>query len=277
MFINIRKYVIIVVTIMIIFNLVIPNVEAGSITDQLVNSRGKAIKMAKIGLALYLFSKIDNLVEGEDMSEEQNNIDNEDTSRNEQFEDSNNYSNDSRRVIVLDPGHGGYDPGAVGPAGTHEADINLDIAQKLSQILKQNTDWRVYLTRKDDRFISLSQRTAMARRLNADMFISIHSNADKAGVRRGIETYAHYNSGEKGWSLAWYIQDSLVNSLRLENRGIKSNNFQVIRETPNMKSVLLEIGYLSHLEEERLLRKSEFRQKAARAIFNGIKKYYSIN
>ena len=267
---NIRNYLIILVIMVFMLNLVVPGVQAGSISDQLINSRGKAIKMAKIGLALYLFSKIDDLVEEENINKEQN-----DNNRNGSNFDLSNDLNNDQKVIVLDPGHGGYDPGAVGPGGTHEADINLDIAEKLSQMLKQNTGWKVYLTRKDDRFISLSQRTAKARRLNADMFISIHSNADKKGRERGIETYAHYNSSEKGWALAWYIQDSLVNSLRLRNRGLKSNNFQVIRETPNMKSVLLEIGFLSHPAEESLLKENNFRKEAASAIFAGIKKYYS--
>jgi N-acetylmuramoyl-L-alanine amidase len=94
-----------------------------------------------------------------------------------------------RRRVVIDPGHGGHDPGAVGPKGLCEKDVVLDIALKLKEILLTDPFNEVFLTRETDRFISLEERTAMANRKNADFFVSIHANANPVKRVRGIETY----------------------------------------------------------------------------------------
>ncbi|MFW5981471.1 MAG: N-acetylmuramoyl-L-alanine amidase family protein [bacterium] len=180
----------------------------------------------------------------------------------------------SGQVIVIDPGHGGHDPGAVGPSGLREKDVNLDISLKLYDLLKKNTSARVYLTRDTDVFISLRERSEMANRLNPDIFISVHANADEWRKRRGIETYAHYNTSKDSWALAWYIQDSMVRGLGLPDQGLKSDNFHVIRETAHVKSVLLEIGYLSHPTDEIFLANASNRAKAASAIYEGVLGYY---
>jgi N-acetylmuramoyl-L-alanine amidase len=270
----IKKSLVIAFIIFVVSNMLLSSVYAGSLTSQLTDSRGKAIKAAKVGLGLYLLSKVDDLIDRNDESDVK-------TKRKFNPEKDRKFSsidseNENRKIIVIDPGHGGRDPGAVGSMGTKEKDVNLDISMKLYDILKQKTDWQIYLTRKNDRFVTLSERTSLAIRLNADMFLSIHSNADRTGFENGIETYAHYNSNKTGWALAWHVQESLVNGLNLRNRGLKANNFQVIRETPNIDSVLLEIGYISNSSEERLLRKPIFRAKAARSIYQGILKYYRL-
>ncbi|MFW6389725.1 MAG: N-acetylmuramoyl-L-alanine amidase family protein [Halanaerobiales bacterium] len=180
----------------------------------------------------------------------------------------------SDQIIVIDPGHGGHDPGAIGPAGLKEKDVNLDISLKLYDFLKKNTTARVYLTRDSDVFISLRERSEMANRLNPDIFISIHANADEWRKRRGIETYAHYNTSKDSWALAWYLQDSMVTALGLSDQGLKSDNFHVIRETAHVKSVLLEIGFISHPTEEIFLSNKNNRTKAAKAIYEGILDYY---
>ncbi|MEJ6949779.1 N-acetylmuramoyl-L-alanine amidase family protein [Natronospora cellulosivora (SeqCode)] len=186
-----------------------------------------------------------------------------------------NSSDLSGQVIVIDPGHGGHDPGAVGPSGLKESDVVLDISLKLYDLLRENTSARVYLTRDTDVFIPLSERSAMANRLDADMFISVHSNADQWGRRRGIETYAHFNTSTDSWALAWYLQDSLVRGLGLPDNGLKADNFHVIRETAHRKSVLLEVGYISHPTEELFLSDYNNRTRAAQAIYQGLLDYYA--
>ena len=179
------------------------------------------------------------------------------------------------KTIVIDPGHGGYDSGAIGPGGLLEKDVVLDISLKLFRILQEKSGARVYLTRNDDSFISLSHRGAMTNSLDADIFLSIHSNADYQGRKSGIETYAHYNASEKTWARAWYIHESLVEYLGLPDRGLQADNFQVLRETPGIESILLEIGYISNTDDETFLRKDGNKQLAAEAIFEGLINYYS--
>jgi N-acetylmuramoyl-L-alanine amidase len=93
------------------------------------------------------------------------------------------------RRVVIDPGHGGHDPGAVGPSGLYEKNVVLDIALKLKKILLADPFNEVFLTRETDRFISLEERTAMANRKNADFFVSVHANANPVRRVKGIETY----------------------------------------------------------------------------------------
>ncbi len=94
-----------------------------------------------------------------------------------------------KRRVVIDPGHGGHDPGAVGPSGLYEKNVVLDIALKLKKILLADPFNEVFLTRETDRFISLEERTAMANRKNADFFVSVHANANPVRRVKGIETY----------------------------------------------------------------------------------------
>lgn len=94
-----------------------------------------------------------------------------------------------RKRIVLDPGHGGHDPGAVGPRNLYEKDVVLDISLKVKKVLEANPDYEVFLTRETDVFIPLEQRTAIANSKNADLFISIHANASNRRDAKGLETY----------------------------------------------------------------------------------------
>ncbi len=266
-----KPITILLVLILLLLNSIIfitDPVSAGPETQSGI-TRENIIKLAKGAAALYLLSRLNNLIADQRQNEQNQKKETDTTPSRNVLTDIN------KKIIVIDPGHGGYDPGAVGPGGLEEKVVNLDIALKLYNILKQNTDARIYLTRDDDRFIPLAERTDRANKLNADIFISIHSNADEAGRDQGIETYAHYSTPENTWALAWYLQESLVNELKLKDRGLKANSFHVIRETVNMKSILLEIGYISHHEEEALLQSNKFREKAAEAIYNGLLNYYS--
>ena len=225
-------------------------------------TRENAVRLAQGIATLYLLHTINKLIAGnkdEDINEQESIV------QNNKFRD---------KVIVIDPGHGGFDPGAVGPSDLKEKDVNLNIALKLYDILK-NAGSNVYLTRDKDVFVPLEKRADMANELDADIFISVHCNAEKKGVERGIETYAHYNTSSETWSLAWNLQNSLVRQMKLNDRGLKANNFHVIRKTKDIKSVLLEIGYISNSKEEALLSENKKTEEIAQAIYQGILDYYS--
>ncbi len=258
------KLVLILITILLLSNSIFSTTVLADSRD--LFSKENFVNLAKGVAAIYLLSRVSSLVT------EVN--DSQSTVINQKPVDSRVLSQMNGKVILLDPGHGGSDPGAVGPGGLKEKDVNLDIALQVYQLLKANTNARVYITRDSDRFVSLNQRTAMANNLAADTFISFHINGSENGSERGIETYAHYNSPKSAWALGWYIQDSLVKELGLIDRGLKADNFHVVRET-NMDSVLLEIGFITDSTEESLLRQSSTRKRAATAVYNGILSYYS--
>lgn len=223
--------------------------------------------LAKGILSLYLINRLNSLIREDNSNQNQVVVDYSGVV-------DQNLSSVDGKIIVIDAGHGGSDPGAVGRGGLKEKDVTLDIARRVYQLLKGNTNAQVYLTRDTDRYVSLAQRSSMANSLGADSFVSIHINGAENGIERGIETYAHYNSPRNAWALAWHIQDKLVKELGLRDRGLKADNFHVVRET-NMDSVLLEIGFITDPTEEALLAKSSTRERAARAIFEGILSYYS--
>ncbi|MFW5790930.1 MAG: N-acetylmuramoyl-L-alanine amidase [Halanaerobiaceae bacterium] len=173
--------------------------------------------------------------------------------------------------IVLDSGHGGFDAGAIGPTGLNEKEVVLDISLKAAEILEEDGH-QVILTRDEDSFISLQDRVDIANDSEAGLFVSIHSNAahrDKAG---GIESYYAPDRRSSSYFLAKIMQKNILNKLKLLDRGVKSDNFYVIRNT-EMPAVLLEIGFISNRVEEELLRDNNFREKAARSIAEGIGEY----
>ncbi|HCC85671.1 MAG TPA: N-acetylmuramoyl-L-alanine amidase [Porphyromonadaceae bacterium] len=176
--------------------------------------------------------------------------------------------------IVIDPGHGGRDPGAVGPAGIREKDVTLAVAKLLAGYLKPIAETK--LTRDSDRALGsdvnsdLRARVEAAETWRADYFISIHCNAAAAGAR-GVETYA-YKPGGEGERLARAIQKGLVEATGLPNRGVKFANYYVLRKT-SMPAVLVEMGFISNPQEEKLLRDATWQDKAAKAIATGIANY----
>ncbi len=171
--------------------------------------------------------------------------------------------------VVVDPGHGGRDPGAIGPSGLQEKDVNLDIALKVAQYLRE-AGARVVLTRNADFYVSLPARTAMANRLRAKCFVSIHCNAHPVhGSRRGVEVYYYHSHS---FALAKAIHDRMVGELGLKDGGIRRRRFYVLRHTA-MPSALVEVAYIDHPEEEALLSDPDFRERAARAIADGILDY----
>jgi N-acetylmuramoyl-L-alanine amidase len=216
--------------------------------------------------------------------------------------------------IVIDAGHGGHDTGTVGPDGLMEKDLVLDVALRLGNLLQQKMGADVVYTRTDDTFIPLEERTAIANRAQADLFISIHANSSSDPAARGIETYyLNFTSSpdalevaarenavsetsihelqdmvkkialkekiEESREFASDVQKSLwsgvaAKSPAVRNRGVKKAPFVVLIGA-NMPSVLAEISFLSNPVDERKLETSQYRDKIAEYLYRGIARYVS--
>ena len=214
--------------------------------------------------------------------------------------------------VVIDPGHGGHDQGTTGPRGLLEKDVVLDVALRLGKLIEDRLGAEVIYTRTDDTFIPLEGRTALANDKKADLFLSIHANSSSATHVSGIETYylnftdskdaldvaarenasseksvfelrdliqqiTLHDKAEESREFAIRIQSSLFalsarNFPGEKNRGVKKAPFVVLIGA-NMPSVLAEIGFLSNPKEENLLRKPEYRDKVAEALFRGLSRY----
>uniref|UniRef100_C5D8E5 N-acetylmuramoyl-L-alanine amidase n=1 Tax=Geobacillus sp. (strain WCH70) TaxID=471223 RepID=C5D8E5_GEOSW len=178
------------------------------------------------------------------------------------------------QTIIIDPGHGGSDPGAVAN-GLREKDINLSVALKVQSLFK-DTGFNIALTREKDVFVSLSGRVDFAKKMNGDIFVSIHTNS---GGGTGTETY-YYSAAatnpyvEKSKKLAQCIQKRLVEAWNATDREVKRGNLHVLREN-NMPAVLVELGFIDRKEDAAKLGSSYWQEKAAKAIYLGILDYYA--
>jgi N-acetylmuramoyl-L-alanine amidase len=173
------------------------------------------------------------------------------------------------KVIVLDPGHGGKDPGALGKY-YQEKTLTLATAFELKALLEQ-AGAIVIMTRESDVYRSLEERAAVSNNNNPDAFISIHFNAINKPSIHGLESY--YYSVGKDSLLAQEVHKSLLNHIGLTDRGVRYGNFHVIREN-RYKAILLELGYISNAAEELIIATKEYQQKAARGIFEGLLNYF---
>lgn len=214
--------------------------------------------------------------------------------------------------IVIDPGHGGHDTGAIGPGGLEEKNVVLDVAKRLRRLLLTKTDAQVFMTRSTDKFIPLEERTAIANEDDADLFISIHANANPDPKARGIATYylnfttdpealavaARENATsqasvhqlqsliqkialtekvEESQEFARDVQHDLVRDVAKygdpePNRGVKKAPFVVLIGA-NMPSILAEISFITNPHDDHELRRGSFRQEIAEALFQGILTY----
>lgn len=175
--------------------------------------------------------------------------------------------------ICIDPGHGGADPGAVGPTGLKEKDVNLAVGLKLAELLKPIAE--VKLTRTKDIAVSLKDRAQIANSWGAGYFISVHSNSFTDRKVGGVETWA-YAPGGNGEKLAKAVQPELVKATGFANRGIKFNSrFAVLRDT-KAPAILTESGFISNPAEEKLLKTAAFREKIAKAIAQGVAKQLGL-
>ncbi len=178
-----------------------------------------------------------------------------------------------RPRIIIDPGHGGKDPGTIGIGGIQEKDIILPISLDVAEILRKQ-DIEVILTRDSDNFISLQGRTDMANDVDADLFVSIHANAinlSRPDVN-GLETY-FYKSGRR---LAEVIHWSILNGVKIDNRNIRRARFYVLRHS-TMPAVLVEVGFLTGAVDSSNLKDSNYRRQMAEAIARGIVEYIKQN
>jgi N-acetylmuramoyl-L-alanine amidase len=217
------------------------------------------------------------------------------------------------RRIVVDAGHGGHDPGTIGRAGLQEKDLVLDVALRLTKLLREELGAEVVMTRATDVFIPLEERTAIANAKGADLFLSIHANSSRNARARGIETYflsfaknAHaegvaarenaisaatlkdlqglvkaiaLNSKiDESHDFAATVQEALVRDLRrhygadIVDRGVHTAPFYVLIGA-NMPSILAEIAFVSHPEEERRLKTPDYRERIARSLLEGVRAY----
>jgi N-acetylmuramoyl-L-alanine amidase len=214
--------------------------------------------------------------------------------------------------VVIDAGHGGHDEGTVGPNGLLEKDVVLDVAMRLSQLVQNRMGAEVVLTRSDDTFIPLQERTAIANSRKADLFLSIHANSSPAASVAGTETFflnftsspgaldvaARENAGAdksvgelkdliqsitlndkitESETFAQDIQTALFSqaaksNVAARNRGVKRAPFVVLIGA-EMPSILAEIGFLSNSRDETNLNKPEYRQKIAEALYKGLSQY----
>lgn len=175
------------------------------------------------------------------------------------------------QTILLDPGHGGNDSGAIGPhLGSLEKTANLKVSRLLAEKLKA-AGAHVDLTRDNDRKISLQERVNMAVHKQADVFISIHHNTSENYRINGVITY-FYSDGEDR-ELAGLIQKELIKKTGLNDLKARYGDYFVLRENPQL-AVLCELGFLTNYQEEILLNTTEFQEQAAEGIFQGILKYY---
>ncbi|SDS35456.1 N-acetylmuramoyl-L-alanine amidase family protein [Christiangramia echinicola] len=158
-------------------------------------------------------------------------------------------------IIVVDPGHGGRDSGAIGVNGIQEKEVVLKLAlhmQKLNQEVFQNK-FEIYLTRYSDTLISLSDRSKIARSLKADFYISLHCNHSPVPDAKGIEVYISRRNGiNKGKStyLAYQIEKSIAQRTGIKSRGVKFSDFQVLWDVVEISpSILIELGFVSNPDE----------------------------
>jgi N-acetylmuramoyl-L-alanine amidase len=214
--------------------------------------------------------------------------------------------------IVIDPGHGGHDTGTIGPNSLEEKDLVLDVSRRLGKLLESRLGAEVVYTRKDDTFIPLETRTAIANQEQADLFVSIHANSSHDPDARGVETYyLNFSSSpdalevaarenavsetsihelqdlvkqialkekiEESREFAADVQQELHSGLAVKNpglrdRGVKKAPFIVLIGA-NMPSILAEISFVSNPGDERRLETQAYRQKIAESLYRGISKY----
>jgi len=174
-----------------------------------------------------------------------------------------------QRIVVIDPGHGGRDPGAV-RYGIRESDLVLQITHKLLQLIEADENIRAYTTRNTDVFVSLEDRARMANNVG-DMFVSIHINAARNTTAYGIETYHRPNAHDNFRALTSRNLADIMHRHKLVNlgsndRGVRTANFAVLRYS-TVPSVLLELGFLSNAQDRARMTTPEFQWQAARAIY----------
>ncbi|MCM3413504.1 N-acetylmuramoyl-L-alanine amidase family protein [Metabacillus litoralis] len=177
--------------------------------------------------------------------------------------------------VLIDPGHGGKDPGAVN-GDLHEADIVLKIAKKVVNKLSQYDNVQTKLSRSTDVFLELKERTDIANSWGADVLISIHINSATNKNANGIETLIYTNGSNESLVIASSVQSQLIREANRNNRGVKKANFHMLRES-KMPACLVECGFISNAIESSLMKTDKFLEQCANAIVKGIVEVYKLN
>lgn len=180
----------------------------------------------------------------------------------------------SGKKIYIDPGHGGSDPGAVGPTGLQEKAVNLRVGTVLKNCLVEYGGATVRMSRTGDTYVSLDARAADANKWGADRFISIHHNASTNSSVNGTETYS-YPGSTIGADLRDKVQKQLLAWGGLNNRGGKTANFAVLRKT-NMPAILTEASFITNPAEEKRLRDANYTWRQGYYIYKGICDHYKV-
>ncbi|WP_138492905.1 N-acetylmuramoyl-L-alanine amidase family protein [Paenibacillus pinistramenti] len=182
-------------------------------------------------------------------------------------------SSSGKKLVVIDAGHGGSDPGAISVTGRKEKDFTLAVVLKVEKLLQNEPNIDYVLTRSGDTYPTLSDRSNLANNLKADVFVSVHGNSG-AATATGVETY--YTRSGESLKLANIMHKYLVKSSGLPDRKVRQASLHVTRET-TMPAVLLECGFLSNKNDEAKMYSSAFQQKVAEGIVAGIKEYLGID
>ena len=215
--------------------------------------------------------------------------------------------------VVIDPGHGGQDTGTIGPAGLMEKDLVLDVARRLGSLIEQRLGAEVVYTRTGDASVSLEDRTALANDKKADLFLSIHANSGVASATGSETYYLNFTTSKTAMDVAARENASsqrsihelqgLIEKIALKDKVDESREFaskvqtalfkelartdpasrdRGVRRAPfvvligaAMPSVLSEIAFLSNRQEERLLKREDYRQRIAEGLFKGVSQYAS--
>jgi len=177
-------------------------------------------------------------------------------------------------TVVIDPGHGGRDPGAIASTGVYEKTITLQVSRKVAALLTRS-GLRVVMTRNSDTFIELEDRAEVANEYNADLFASIHADSAHNSFATGFTVYV---SSDASWSArrAAEMIEQAMEQVGSDNRGVREADYRVLVHTDG-PAVLIELGYLSNYEEALRLADSNFQNRLAAAIAQGITDYLAGN
>lgn len=178
------------------------------------------------------------------------------------------------KIVVIDAGHGAHDPGTQ-YAGVSEKDLVLSYANALSSRLKQNSDIKVYLTREDDTFLELAERTTFANEISPDLFISLHVNSAGSTSPNGTETYYTAKSDTRNKTFAEIVQKAIVNRFGTRSRGVKTNTFYVTKNT-NAPAILVEIGFIGNDSDRAMMTAADFPSQYAEVLYECILQYYDL-
>ena len=184
------------------------------------------------------------------------------------------------KIITLDPGHGGSDPGAIGASGLKEKQITLEISMRVKELLEKEGA-KVYMTRTTDKDVyapnasdraELQARVNVAEKHNSDLFLSLHINSSVNKSVGGFSSY-YYPKTDNDLKIAKTIQDKFAKNFGVDNLGVRQANFYVVKRC-SMPATLLEMCFISNPKEEKLMKSKWFQKKTARLIVEGVKNYF---